>query len=306
MKIITIPALASAVIACLMAVVGGGALARDKGDFVSYWHDGKAEIDTYEIEVSRYGEPRRGQCVMIFVTEPFSDSKRVKLDDPSRNPEDKVDVLKLNLVRDFQTGIYDYNTMISVFSRTADFAPVKISFSSAEWCGHVYEEMRIDPERITGHYYSYFEGESGPLDLERPDGGLIEDNLFIRLRGLRKDFLEPGERKVFPFLPGTFHGRLSHQPPVWTTIGIVRKGEPERVEVPAGEFTAIVYELEIAGGRRGTFHIDANYPHRILRWTLAPDIRAELMGTTRTQYWSQNGNDDEHFLRALGLEPIVK
>ena len=69
---------------------------------------------------------------MIFVTEPFSDSKRVKVDDPRRDPPDTFEVLKLNLVRDFQTGIYDYNTMTSVIVRSDDFEPVKVTFSSDE------------------------------------------------------------------------------------------------------------------------------------------------------------------------------
>ena len=47
-------------------------------------------------------------------------------------------MLKLNSVRDFQTGIYHYNVMTSVFARVAAGWPIaKVSFSSQEWCGHV-------------------------------------------------------------------------------------------------------------------------------------------------------------------------
>ena len=103
-----------------LAVLAGFAAPARAADpsFDAYWHDGKAELDGYRLELSRYGAPRPAQAVMIFVTEPFSQSKHVKLDDPSRSPGDAVDVLKLNLVRDFQTGIYDYNTMVSLFVRS--------------------------------------------------------------------------------------------------------------------------------------------------------------------------------------------
>jgi hypothetical protein len=67
--------------------------------------------------------------VAIHVTEPFSRSKHVKLIDPSTSPGDAIDVLKLNLVRDFQTGIYDCDVRVSLFT------------SSTEWCGQVYEEL---------------------------------------------------------------------------------------------------------------------------------------------------------------------
>jgi hypothetical protein len=46
-------------------------------------------------------------------------------------------VLKLNAVRKFQTGIYDYSVLTSTFARTAAGFPVaKLSFSIQEWCGH--------------------------------------------------------------------------------------------------------------------------------------------------------------------------
>ena len=153
----------------VLAVLAAGTAAPSSAgdpDFSAYWHDGKAEIDGYRLTVSRYGESREGTAVAIYVTEPFSDSKRVKANDPAKNPEDSFDVLKLNLVRDFQTGIYDYNTMVSVFARSSDFTPVKITFTSAEWCGHVYEELLLGPGGITGQFYSYFEDESGPRSLE--------------------------------------------------------------------------------------------------------------------------------------------
>src|SRR5437868_2578401 len=118
--------------------------ARDP-EFGAWWHDGRAELDGYRLVVQRYGHPRAGQGVLVYVTEPFSIRSRVKVDDPARHPNDTWDVLKLNAVRDFQTGIYDYNTMVSMFVRSDDLVPVKVSFSSAEWCGHVYEELRVDP-----------------------------------------------------------------------------------------------------------------------------------------------------------------
>ncbi len=184
-------------LAALLPAAGASA-----DEFDSHWRDGQAELDGYRLVISRYGQDRAGTAVMIFVTEPFSESKRVKEERPPSDPKDTIDVLKLNLVRDFQTGIYDYNTMVSVFVRTATMEPVKVSFSSAEWCGQVYSEMIIQPKEIRGSYSSYFEDESGPIVLGRPAGGLMEDELFIALRGLRQEFLAAGESRAVPYLPG--------------------------------------------------------------------------------------------------------
>ena len=277
-------------------------------DFGAHWHDGRAELDGYTLRISRYGEPRDGEAVMVFVTEPFSRSQRVKLDDPSRTPGDAVEVLKLNFVRDFQTGIYDYNTMVSVFSRSDDFAPLKVSMSSAEWCGHVYEELVLHERTVDERVMSYFEGESHTREFERRDG-VLEDNLYIVLRGLRGAFLPAGGRTEVPFLPGPLISRLSHRPAEWTTAVIERPAATERVTVPAGRFDAIVYVVRTPE-REGRFLVEAAYPHRILRWSwrasgnaglLGGDESGELTGTARLAYWQLNGSGDERYRAELGL-----
>ena len=96
-----------ALIALLLFAAAPSAPGKAPGpSFDTHWHDGKAELDGYRLTIERYGHARQGRAVAIYVTEPFSRSRHVKLDDPSRTPGDVVDVLKLNLVRDFQTGIY--------------------------------------------------------------------------------------------------------------------------------------------------------------------------------------------------------
>jgi hypothetical protein len=273
-------------------------------DFSAHWHDGRAELNGYRLTVERYGQTRTGHAVLIYVTEPFSASKRVKVDDPARNPSDTVDVLKLNLVRDFQTGIYDYNTMTSVFSRSDDFSPLKVSFTSAEWCGHVYEELLFDRRRVTERFFSYFEGETTDGRIGREANGVTEDNLFVLLRGLRGPYLEPGSKMRVPFLPGAFHRRLTHRRLEWTTAEIERRPGAEPVEVPAGTFLTMLYVVRAGDGREGRFFIEQQYPHRIVQWAWGPGPAAEsgqLTGTVRVKYWQLNGNGDERYLEQLGL-----
>ncbi len=270
-------------------------------DFDEHWHDGKAELNGYRLKVSRYGQERDGSAVLVYVTEPFSESKRVKVDDAKKNPDDTIDVLKLNVVRDFQTGIYDYNTMVSVFARSKDFSPAKVTFTSAEWCGHVYEELRFDSDRIHGFYSSYFEDESGPREAEIVGNGVVEDNLFILLRGLRGDYLKPGDKKKVQMLPSVYWGRLSHEPLQWLKAEIRREKKMKTIKVPAGKFKTIVYQVKTDNGRKGAFYVEHRYPHRIVRWEMPPDVSAELTGTQRLPYWKLNRNGDERYLKKLGL-----
>ncbi|MBD3393705.1 MAG: hypothetical protein GF410_16955, partial [Chitinivibrionales bacterium] len=48
--------------------------------FSDLWYDGNAELSTYEITEMRYGEPRKGSRVMVFVTEPMRLSTHIKPD----------------------------------------------------------------------------------------------------------------------------------------------------------------------------------------------------------------------------------
>jgi hypothetical protein len=115
--------------------------------------------------------------------------------------------------------------------------------------------------------------------------------------------VKAGEKKTFPFLPGTLYSRLAHKPIGWTTIEIERGASPVEVEVPAGKFAAMLYTLKIADGRTGRFWIEQAYPHRIVRWELSPDLAAELTGTSRMEYWKLHRNGDESHLKSLGLRP---
>jgi hypothetical protein len=284
--------------------------------FESHWRDGKAELDGYRYTVIRYGEARAGQAILIYVTEPFSGASHVKVDDPRRNPADTFEALKLNVVRDFQTGIYDYNTMVSLFVRSRDFSPVKLVLSAMEWCGSVYDEAIFEPRRITDTVHSYFEGESGTRVLDGRQGGVPEDALFILLRSLRGgEVLAPGTRRAVSFLPSPFYRRLGHRELAWSTAEIERLARGERVQVPAGPFDCSVYVVRPADGRLGRYWIERAYPHRVIRWAWTPPAQAqgfmgrdgcdsgELAGSERLPYWQLNGTGKETYLRALGLAP---
>lgn len=308
------PTLRRAAALVLLAALG---LASIGAVFESHWQDGKAELDGYRYTITRYGHERTGTAVMVFVTEPFSESKRVKVDHPVAGSPDEVEALKLNFIRDFQTGIYDYNTMVSLFTRSRDFSPMKISFASSEWCGNVYEEMLFERYHVADRYQSYFEGESDARRLTLMKPGITEEELFILLRGLRGDWIPPGQKRKVSFLPAAFYRRLTHRPLVWTQATVERAKGAEAVTVPAGRFEVTRYVVRVADGREGTFWVESAYPHRIVRWTWLPAAgmsqrggwspaegldQGELAGSQRLPYWQLHDPGDEKYLAQLGLK----
>jgi hypothetical protein len=272
-------------------------------DFWKHWGDGKAELNGYRLTQPRYGETRSGTAVLIYVTEDFSDRLRVKAD-PGRHPEeDTYPVLKLNAVRDFRTGVYDYNVMTSTFLRVRDDWPLaKVSFSSQEWCGHVWHQIVPRADRVDGIYHSYFDGEADGKDsLERPEDGIVEDALPIVFRGLRGEYLAAGDSRTVPLLPSLFHARLRHEPLKWTGATISRAAETSEVKVPAGSFEVMVYTVEVDDGRTLTFAIEAAAPHRLVRQTGPDGEELALLGSERMAYWKLNAPGGEKHLAEIGL-----
>lgn len=271
------------------------------GEFETLWYDGQAEVAGYVWKGSRYGELRTGEAVAIFVTETLGADTHVKLDDPSKGG---VTAMKLNLVREFQTGLYDYDTMTSAFAEVGAFQPLKVTFSCQEWCGQAYESLDVG-KKLALEIASYFEGESTEATLAWKDGAVLGDHLFLWLRGLRGHVLAPGASRELPYLADGFERRLRHAKAEWQTLTITRAAATTSESVPAGTFPAVVYTLASTDGRTGRVAFEEAYPHRLLAWSWSRGQElldsGALTGTKRLKYWELHAEGQESLRRELGL-----
>lgn len=309
--------ISSGALAILIMAAWGALLARAESkispigsDFWKLWGDGKAELAGYELTYPRYGHERKGTAVTIFVTETFSNAARVKSDPGKHAASDEFPVMKLNLIQDFATGIYDYNLMTSVFVALQPVngrpigAPTKVTFSSQEWCGQVFHELLFDEKAIREVSHSYFDGEADrDQSLVYPADGISEDALLLWARGLATPRLEAGESREVPLLRSVEYARLRHTPVDWTKVTLSRSEKKEQITVPAGTFEAELLTAAVEGGRRWFFHVEAAEPHRILKWETDDGLKAELLASDRLQYWKMNGPDFAAAVEKLGLSP---
>lgn len=296
----------------LGSLPGGAAAATTPvfgDDFWSHWGDGQAELAGYDLVYPRYGHAREGVAVAIFVTETFSESLRVKAD-PGRHPEsDEFPVVKLNLVQDFPTGIYDYNLMTSAFVALVPVAgrpagaPTKVSFSSQEWCGQVFAQVLFDEDGTRLDSHSYFDGEADESRvMAGPADGLSEDAILLWARGLAGPRLEPGEHVRRPMLRSLEVARLRHSGVAWEEAVLTRHEGQDRVEVPAGEFLVERVTVELPG-RTWAVWVELAEPRRVVAWERSDGLRAELRAAERLKYWELNGPEGLARLEALGLVP---
>jgi hypothetical protein len=177
-----------------------------------------------------------------------------------------------------------------------------VSFSSRDWCGHVWHQLLPRGQGVEGIFHSYFEGEAdGRDELPLPEGGVFEDVLPILLRGLQGEYLKAGESVTRPFLPSLLASRMAHKRLAWGRATISRGASPLDVRVPAGTFKAVVYTVAVEGGDTTQWTIEAAPPHRLLRLSGGGGLEASLRGSTRQPYWKQNAPGGEAFLKELGL-----
>ena len=282
-----------------------GAVAFDHGDFVGYWNNGTAELTRYELSQARYGELHPGHTVLVFVTEEFRKDKQVKLE--SNDRAHAVPILKLNRVRKFATGIYDYSMMGSVFTPT-EFSKhprtLKVTTSSQEWCGHTFAQFNYRDGGYRLRQFSYFEAE-GDADVKLP-GVILEDALWTRLR-LSPDLLPLGDVELFP---GSFYLRMAHRP-LETARAQARLGAYTGQEFTGKDLKQ--YTLDYADlGRKLEIVFDGEFPYAIAGWreTRMSGFGAGAKPLTtvarrthvhRSPYWSENSLKDRAIRAKLGL-----
>lgn len=259
----------------------------------NFWFAG-AEINHYRLSQMRYGEKHPGHAEFIFVTEPFLTEEQVKNENGAAP---STEVLKLNALRTFNTGIYSYRTMSSTF-QPIDLKnyphALKSNTTVQDWCGQTFQQLNKTNKGWRGELRSYFQKE-GDQNLELPELW-IEDELWTRLR-LDPQSLPTGR---FQLVPGAILSRLNKMPirPLDAVAALKNRGE---------QTSYIVHYPEQE--RRLIIQFDTEFPHIIREWE-----EHEAAGITKavlihrlmnSEYWSENKGKDAAKRKALGLDPIA-
>ncbi len=260
-------------------------------NFKDYWFSGEAEITSYELVQARYGEPREGKAVLIYVTEDFLPGAQVKADEQD---EENIPVLKLNATKNFITGIYPYSIMQSTFfPLQGTSGAIKVTTSVQEWCGQVYMQLNNRDEfEINSH--SYFQGEEDEeLNLAKT---YLENEVWTQLR-VDPEHLPVGDIEMIPSFEFI---RVAH------------------IEIKAYKAFAEFFQDEELGVYQVTYpdldrvisiYYQPNFPFTIEKWEekIQKDGNTQLttarkIETIKSDYWNKNSNIDLPLRNKLQLD----
>ena len=272
--------------------------------FGNYWYAGKAELNHFDLTQIRYGEKRKGDAVLIYVTEDFLPEKQVKKE---FGDEKGISVLKLNYMKKFITGIYDYSIMTSIFT-PIEFRKypqtLKLTFSSQDWCGQSFAQMNLRNGKLNYEQRSYFQAE-GDID-EALDATYVEEDVWTRMR-IEPQMLPMGKVKM---VPSQEYLRLNHkqlkaydaQAQLMLQVNDVKTGGPKEFYVYTITYPELDRVLKIT--------CQSLFPFKIMSWEETTDFsnsakslttKAVAGKTEMLPYWELNKNANQGLRDSLGL-----
>jgi len=260
-------------------------------EFKEYWFSGKAEITSYKLDQSRYGEQREGTTTLIFVTEDFNTTEQVKA---NKKGNATTPVLKLNAVKKFPTGIYPYSIMQSTFYpiNKNDHA-IKVTASSQEWCGQMYAQLN-NRARFEIQTHTYFEGQADQdVTMEQT---WLENEIWTQLK-IDPDKLPTGDLEIMPSLEFLLLNHKTIKP----YSAFAEFYQKDDLSVYKIHYPELKRDLKI--------YYNNQFPYSIEKWEVIITINnkeyttsAVKMKTIKSEYWNENSNKDLPLRDTLKLD----
>jgi len=245
------------------------------------WDDGLSEMCYYDAVDVIYGKERHYTRVQLFNRQWMSEGTGVKA-----APEDSgaVAVFKLNIAEEIPTENYNYRYLTTVFVRRPDLTPFKLAFSSQEWCGTTFKQLRWSDAGLALKSFSYFGGE-GDTEWQLPVEVVPFEALFV----IARDVAATGETRKLRVLAPV---RSTHtaEPKVYDAQLVAAKARKQ--DTALGDIVVRRVELDWDGPKT-FFGVENEPPHRLIEFRTG-DLRATLKHTERRAYWDRNWGSSFH------------
>ena len=248
--------------------------------------DGRAEFSTYDVVLFREGAPRPGRAYAVLVSEDLVPLTLVKADDWRR--PGLIRAHKFALHTAVPTGMSQFRESTVVFLEQASYSPMKVSYSSQDFCGLTFEELLRNGRGWTHRWSSYWEQDGGHGERRAP-GGIPADALPAWVRALPLRDGTSFSTSIVPTLQGS-----KAEPPRAVDARVEISG-PGTTEVPAGRFETFDVRLRWDDGE-ARFAVEREFPNRVVAWTDALGQTFRLVKSQREAYWERTAPGDEQLV----------
>lgn len=256
----------------------------DEKTAYQYWHQGKAEITSYQLSTQLKNTPHQGTITMVCITENFSKSKLVKLDETKKYKNDLIEVLRCNLHQEINSGIDRYNLMTTIYTplqHEENPHSLKVTTGIQEWNGQSFTELTWRGHRYETFQNTYLESK---LQTENSLANTwLEDEVWCKIR------LAPGTLPLgkIRMTPSTGYARLYN-------IELKVYEAEATLEKVSEEFRYTVNYPELK--RKVEIYFKSGFPHLITKWKEWHDGKEAATGTLIktifSGYWKDQPGDN--------------
>lgn len=256
------------------------------------WHDGLAELATYEATRTIYGQPRT-YTARFFVNkehvDPATGTKSAAADPGAAG---HIAAFKFHQRHDIPTKRYRYHYSMMSYVHVDSLQPIKVDMGSQEDCGASFKQAILRPAGWYVQQYSYFPSQGQRDDqLRQPAGAAGSpivpfDALPVVLRGYPFDQPATLTISTLPTLIGTKWSPVRSEQ--WQ---VAYKGL-STLDLPYGQVDAHKLEVTFAGPTREVqptvvmyFASDADLRHVLVQWDDGVGGTGRLATLKRGAYW---------------------
>jgi hypothetical protein len=256
----------------------------------SYWGGGKSEIDFYQAEFLRDGEPH--QCELLLILTPlFLEPNTLLYVDDSKSPG-AVPAIRMKHMTTIPRGVAVEQRSIEALWRMDFMSLARLSFTGSDPTGTVTRAIRENrqPDRVGWTYWcDSYTGKTDPQPVTLGAKQTVAyDELPLRLRTL-------------DFSKSTGVVDIDIAPSLASPQKELADIKPGKVSWTTGERT-IEVELQHAAGK-DRLVLDTNFPFLLREWIAADGMHWKMKNSIRADYRKYLRNGDRE--RAL-KDPMLR
>ena len=230
-----------------------------------------SEVVRYRTQISRRDEVIKGETVLTYLARDFSTFSQVE-GGSEIPPQERVRVVRLNLLRNLKGEDSDRSIMLTVFApltpwssagvKFPQITPIKAAFSSQTLGGIHYQQINATSKGYRWLEHSYLPGSGDSFrDIPLREYSVFEDDLLIRTREL----ISPFPSGVYSMLTSLLYPLPALARVDWVKAEVEKQLKPEKLESFLGHIDAALFTVK-SPGREWQVWVERGLPRRVLRW----------------------------------------